>query len=288
MREYERPFSRISGCMKRWVIGMLLCLACSSVREAREPKADEPAVRILTYNLNYGMAGDQPTLEVVREADADLVLLQETSEMWEAHIRQELGEVYPYMSFRHCCLAGGLAVLSKAPYQELDYLNAPSGWFPAWRLLVETPIGPLQVLNLHLRPPVSDAGSVVSGYFTTKAIRRREIETYHAKLDASLPTLIAGDFNENDSGRALEYLRERGYRSVLPEFDDDANTWRWHTGLGTVHAELDHIVYGERLDPLNARVIEGGRSDHYPVVATFRAAPASVPIAPCTGSTSSC
>jgi len=108
MREYTPPLRRISWSMKRWVLGPLLfCLSCSSVREPREPRVNEPAVRVLTYNLNYGMPRDRPPLEVVRQADADLVLLQETSEPWEARIREALGDVYPYMSFRHCCLAGG-------------------------------------------------------------------------------------------------------------------------------------------------------------------------------------
>jgi endonuclease/exonuclease/phosphatase (EEP) superfamily protein YafD len=79
------------------------------------------------------------------------------------------------------------------------------------------------------------------------------------------------------------------FRSALPEFDDDADTWRWRTGLGTVPAQLDHIIYGKRLDPLSAEVILAGRSDHYPVLATFRAAPPGAETrAPCGSSPSSC
>jgi endonuclease/exonuclease/phosphatase (EEP) superfamily protein YafD len=264
-------------------------LASGGVKAPQLPGAGEPSVTILTYNLNYGMAGDTEIIGAIRRADADLVLLQETSPEWEEVLRRTLSPHYPHMSFRHCCLAGGLAVLSKTAFQERDYVTANNGWFPAWRLIVESSLGPLQVLNVHLRPPVSDSGSVVSGYFTTPAVREREIQQYHALLEPGLPTLVAGDFNENTSGRAVSYLQQRGFRSAVPEFHPDADTWRWHTRLGTIRAELDHIVYNPALSPLNAQVLEWGRSDHFPLLATFRPAPAEpVRAAPHCGSLSSC
>ena len=261
--------------------------ACSAGKAPRQPERGEPTLSVLSYNLNFGMAGDPETLEVIRNADADVVLLQETSPGWEAALRQELTESYPHMSFRHCCRAGGLAVLSKSAFSEHEYVAAPAAWFPAWRLRVQTRLGMVQVLNVHLRPQISDSGSVVSGYFTTPAVREREMEAYYTTLDRSLPTLVAGDFNENESGRAVTYLRERGFRTALPEFHPGAETWRWQTAVGEVNAQLDHIVYDDSFEPLNATVIEAGRSDHYPVLATFRLAGAtSEPWRPCGGSLS--
>lgn len=243
---------------------------------------------MLSYNVNYGMAGDPETLDAIRNADADLVLLQETTGGWEAVLRGELAALYPHMSFRHCCGAGGLGVLSKTKFSEHDYFAAPRAWFPAWRLLVETRLGPVQVLNVHLRPQISDSGSVMSGYFTTPPMREREIAAYATTLERDVPTLVVGDFNENDAGRALGYLKQRGFRSALPEFEPGADTWRWQTSLGEVNAQLDHIVYDPSLDPLNATVIEAGRSDHYPVLASFRLdSTPPAPEAPCSGSLSS-
>ena len=66
------------------------------------------------------------------------------------------------------------------------------------------------------------------------------------------------------------YLGTRGMRSVLPEFSPKQRTWRWETPLGELSQRLDHIAYDtSRLRPLAAHVIEAGRSDHFPVVATF-------------------
>jgi endonuclease/exonuclease/phosphatase (EEP) superfamily protein YafD len=226
----------------------------------------------MTFNVNFGLNGDADSIAAIRDSGADLVLLQETTEAWERQIRDQLGEVYPHMAFRHCCRAGGLAILSKGAIVEDDYLNARSserGWFPAWRHVVDTQIGRIQTLNVHLRPPISDGGSVVSGYFTTPKVRRKEIDAFFASLDDSLPTVIAGDFNENKDGRAVQYLRKKGLRSALPEFKPSADTWRWKTSVGSVHSQLDHIAYDAQLVPLNANVLKQGRSDHWPVVATF-------------------
>jgi endonuclease/exonuclease/phosphatase (EEP) superfamily protein YafD len=228
----------------------------------------------MTYNVNYGLAGDDATLRAIAEQRADLVLLQETTPSWEAVLRGELGERYPHVAFRHCCGAGGLAVLSRFPFRERDYLEPPDGgWFPAWTIDVDAPFGRLQVLNVHLRPQIGDSGpnlgGVASGMVTTPPIRRREISEYFPRLDAGVPTLIAGDFNESESGGALRYLQDRGFRSTLPEFTD-ADTWHWDVSvIGTVSRRFDHIVYGPGLEPLSARVIAAGSSDHLPVVAVF-------------------
>src|SRR5688572_16523066 len=90
--------------------------ACTPAKAPRRPERGEATLSVLSYNLNYGMAGDIETLEVIRNADADVVLLQETSPEWEAALREELTGRYPHMSFRHCCRAGGLAVLSKSEF----------------------------------------------------------------------------------------------------------------------------------------------------------------------------
>ncbi len=110
---------------------------------------------------------------------------------------------------------------------------------------------------------------MIRGYFSTRSVRKKEIRAHVAALDPGIPTVIAGDFNESEDGRAVQFLNKRGLRSALPEFKPGADTWRWTTSVGTVHSQLDHIVYDPHFTPINATVLKQGNSDHWPVVATF-------------------
>lgn len=228
--------------------------------------AGAPQLRVLTFNINFGVGEDPRNTAAVIEADADLVLLQETTAESEHAFREVLASRYPHMLFRHCCNAGGLGVLSKHPIREEAYLEATVGWFPAWRLVVDSPLGPVQVLDVHLRPPMSDGGSWVAGYFSTRDVRRDEIAAFWGAMDPDLPTVIAGDFNEDADGRAIAYLAERGLRSALPQVQPKANTWHWQTKVGMLRMMLDHVVYGEGLELRSAEVMERGVSDHFPVL----------------------
>ncbi len=264
--------------MLRTSTALLLMLALSAcgtpAKKPEAPTQGRATLKVMTYNVNYGLAGDPATIDAIRSQDADVILLQETTAAWEHVLRERLTREYPHMEFKHCCGAGGLAVLSRHAFSPQEYIPAPKpGWFPAWRVVFETPLGRVQALNVHLRPPVSDGGSFVRGYFSTPSIRKREIAAYVKHLDASIPTIVAGDFNEGASGSAVAFLEGRGFATALPEFHPGEDTWRWTTSVGTVRSQLDHVVYDhKRLRALDAFVVQKGRSDHLPVVAIFELA----------------
>jgi len=250
---------------------LLLCLTgCAHApRATKAPAPGAPTLTVVTYNVNFGLSGDAATLQTLTSTDADLLLLQETTPDWEAVVRARVKTTWPYQTWHHSAGAGGLAVLSKRPFEVKAVLANPGRWFPALHVVAKTALGDVQALVVHLRPPVDDAGSFVSGYFTTGPARKAEVDAFTAALVPGLPTLVVGDFNEGTSGPAVQSLEARGLRSVLPEFHPDAKTWGWTVGSLHLSAQLDHITYGAGLEPLDARVVPGGRSDHQPVVASF-------------------
>lgn len=252
----------------------------SSLGRARfEPApalAGAPELRVLSFNVNYGVGHDPRNVAAVAEANADLVLLQETTEEAEVAFREALADAYPHVLFRYCCNAGGLGVLSKHPIREEAWLEPTVGWFPAWRVVVDTPLGPVQALDVHLRPPMSDGGSWVAGYFSTRDDRREEIAAFFTALDPELPTIIAGDFNEDAQGRAIAFLADKGLVSALPQVHPRAKTWRWQTKLGKLRMMLDHVVYGPGLELRGAEVLDRGTSDHLPVLVVLGASSAAM------------
>ena len=253
----------------RALLGLLCCACVHATRAPRAPEADEPAVEVLTYNVNFGIPGDEDTLAAIESSQADVVFLQETNEQWQAAASHRLAKRWPHQRWISQPAAGGQAVLSRWEFSGPEVIDAPTGWFPGVRVVASTPLGAVQVLSVHLHPPVSESGSWVKGYFSTTGLRRLEVEAFAEHLSARYPTLVVGDFNEGTSGDAVGWLERNGLRSALPEFAPKAKTWRWQEGPVHLSAQFDHLAYSDALEPLSAEVLPLGNSDHLPVRAVF-------------------
>lgn len=217
--------------------------------------------RVASYNLNYGLAGDPDTLAAAVDTEADVLVLQEVTPEWVDVLGPAFrGRLRHQLFLPDDQGAGGLAVLSRYPLEQVAYVASPVGWFPGWIVAVDAPAGPFQVLAVHLHPPYAETGGYVVGAFTSFDERREELAAYLDALDPELPAVVAGDFNER-RGPALGLLHDRGFVNVLP----DEPTWRWDTPLGTLHNRFDHLYLGSGLVGRDGEVLDAGRSDHLPV-----------------------
>jgi endonuclease/exonuclease/phosphatase (EEP) superfamily protein YafD len=255
------------------VVACTACSACSESRvfaPLRGPRTPSQ-LRVMSYNVNFGIAGDRPTIEAIAAAQADLVFLQETNEGWQRAIVARLGTTYPHVRFTHpeSWPAGGMGLLSKYPVVSLEHLPSVGGFFFAWRVVLDTKLGRIQVLNVHLRPPMSDGGSWIVGFFSTRDDRLREIQHHAERLDRELPTLVVGDFNEEGDGKAVGFLVERGFADAIAQHAGKTPTWQWPVGSMTLRFQLDHILYDAHFIAVRAAVVEAGRSDHKPIWADF-------------------
>ncbi|MDX2090564.1 MAG: endonuclease/exonuclease/phosphatase family protein [Kofleriaceae bacterium] len=259
--------------MPRGFVACLLLSACAKSGagvEAGTPDAGQ--LRVVSYNVNFGLAGDPEGVRALAPLNADLIFLQETNEVWEQAFIDAFQRRYPHHAFAdpEDMPAGGMGVLSRFPIARIEKLPSYGGMFFAWRVLVDTNLGRIQVLDVHLRPPISDGGSWVVGYFSTRENRLREIEYHLAKLDPALPALIVGDFNEEKDGLALGRLAALGYHDAIGQHAGAQRTWEWRLSSGvTLKFQLDHILYDERLIAVKANIHEAGRSDHKPIWADF-------------------
>jgi len=261
------------AAMVVWAAGLVLAGGCASVRPVAQPVG--PHFSVMTYNVNWGMPRADLAVAAIIEADPDVICFQETTPDWQWVLTRTLASRYPHRAFRHYGGAGGMAVLSKLPFETHAYVKPEPGWFPLWIVTVETPLGPVQVCNVHLRPSLTDTGSVSMGaYFDTKDIRREEIRTAWKHLDPATPAVILGDFNEPDDGQALAWLIDKGFTDAVAQFDTDKNTWRWRWGLVTLRNRFDHILHSPALHAASAHIIQKGASDHFPVTAVFEKADA--------------
>jgi endonuclease/exonuclease/phosphatase (EEP) superfamily protein YafD len=260
--------------MRRAALCVLIVLLASCGERVVAPVVaprDGGQLRVMSYNVNFGIAGDPSTIDAIETVDADVVLLQETNDAWERALVARLGARYPHRRFAPPVdwVAGGMGILSRHPIESLDTLTAPRAPFFAWRVVLDTSLGRIQVFNLHLRPPMSDGGSWVVGYFSTREARLHEIQHHLEALDPRLPALLVGDFNEEGDGRAMSYLAERGFADAIARFHGKRRTWEWPVGSITLRFQLDHILHDAHFVPVSAAISEGGRSDHKPIWADF-------------------
>jgi endonuclease/exonuclease/phosphatase (EEP) superfamily protein YafD len=249
---------------------VLLGMVVASSAPARADAAR--ALRLMTFNVNYGNPTPAEALDAIEKADVDIVLLQEVTSEWKRQLVARFDTKYPHQVFRiHTRAAGGLAVLSKVPITAEEIIPSPErGWFPAQRVVVDTAFGDVQILNVHLRPAI-DGGSWIKGFMTTPPLRRREIESYWRKMAKGVPTVVAGDFNEDVSGSALAYLTRQSLSRVATQ---GPTTWHYqvHSRSGVsdlLKMDIDHVMIDERLQARDAEVLDAGASDHRPVVVTI-------------------
>ena len=233
---------------------------------------DVKSLRIASYNVNFGVAGDPLGPIAVAQAHADIIVLQESNDVWADTFARAFPNTHtkfapPDSDFA----AGGMGVISKYPIVSVTTLPhvKDGGLFYAWKIVVDVDGTQVQILNVHLRPPMSDGGSWVVGYFTTREVREHELAWHMAQLDPTLPTLIAGDFNEEGDGLAVGYAVGRGYTDAIAQFAGTRRTWEWPLNGVTLRFQLDHILYDGHFEPIAAGIVDAGRSDHMPVWADF-------------------
>lgn len=241
-------------------------------------KKEKDQLRVVTYNVNHGgkewqITAPMKTINALKLLDGDVVLLQETNAYWESYFHEYLAALYPYQIFKHDNHGGGLAVLSKYSILNQRYVSSMIGWHPGWIFDVHSTTGIIQIANLHLTPPLINKENPsfdLSAYFSSPQIREKEIRFYYQFINLNRPTIIAGDFNEEDNGFVAQFLNQHGFTDAQSNRGRQASTWRWHLGPFLLHRKLDHIFYNQYLAKGRVQVLQRGDSDHFPLAVDLK------------------
>jgi endonuclease/exonuclease/phosphatase family metal-dependent hydrolase len=247
--------------------------------------ASDPSgsVRVLTWNVQGSCGVDtRAVAEVIRQVDADIVMVQEIQRRQTARLASAVGMPGPRWAFKHWAIvasAEGAAVLTPHRMVEARSFVLRRAAFWSWRrrVALEAVVerGPQQfaVVNVHLSAHGEGAR------------RRHEaglILVRSARF--SLAPVIAGDLNDAPGGPAYEEFTAAGWTDAWRAVHGDdervgATNWTAGQRLGRPPTQrLDYVlappgwlvesctvpVDGARLD--EAAVL----SDHLPVAATLR------------------
>jgi endonuclease/exonuclease/phosphatase (EEP) superfamily protein YafD len=241
-------------------------------RERVSAAGDATEITLLTFNIEVEAAQLQPLTDIILEANADVVALQEVSHQAAAHFETALAEVYPYMAlYPHDNPYAGQALLSRFPIESSEYwrneeLDAKLGHMRATLDIEGTQVG---VYNVHPVPPFSNWGF-------NAVPHDAEMDSVLARVRQETdPVIVLGDFNMTDQFDDYRQLTDLGF----------VDTFR-HAGWGfgfTFPAEgrlpaflrLDYVFHDATFTGVEARVWpEAGPSDHHPVFARLNLLPA--------------
>lgn len=253
----------------------LLLLGSGCNRACRLNDWESAPLTVMTYNVFIDRPNFAAVEAIVREAGTDVVFLQEVTTDWAGTL-SGLRDLYPQQECAADEQGRGNVLLSRLPLANVRRVPARFGWHGGWFATVSTSQGEVQVLCVHLKPPLQDNGQFSFGaLIDTGPVHRQEIETFANEADLSKPLIVLGDFNENEEGAAARSLKRSRLVSALSQFDVLSPTWTW-VDSPFVTARLDHIFHSADLRATYAAVVRGGVSDHQPVVAAFELPQAGV------------
>lgn len=246
------------------------------------PPPNATQISLLSYNFRIGNPNIDDTLNVIREANADIVAIQELSDPLVERLEAEFAELYPYHQFHVVEIVPGRnptvrgqGILSRYPIKDSEF------WFYDWlpqalghqRAEISVNGKTMVLYNVHVSHP-----GLTDNLFNT-LYRDREVTDLLARAASeTAPVIMAGDFNLSDLSDA--------YNEITNQLTDAYRVAGF--GLGLNHPEfvhgnsygdiipgwlpishlvrLDYVFHSDEWQTLNAKVWHtSGGSDHRPV-----------------------
>ncbi len=236
-------------------------------------------MRLLTYNIHKGVGSDrryrlQRIIDVIQEQDPDLICLQEVDRNVRrsrfhdqpALLAENLGTAAHLYQLNVPKREGGYGnlILSRWPFRTQQHVSIrhrrrkPRG---AQLVVVETPQGPLHLVNWHLGLRKKERHWQVLHLLSHRVF----LESAH------LPTIIAGDYNDWRNTLAKHYFAEHNFHQATAPI----RRFRSFPAFLAM-ASLDKVFYRGDIHVRHAGIVRNRlarrASDHLPLVLDFQLA----------------
>lgn len=292
----KRKYSLIS------VVGMVLCAGSIRTFYPINPFQGEPegkTIKVLSYNVmgfSSDITAENPILQFILDTDADIVCLQEPSNLQSGPIYEHLKEAYPNIEIcydsTYC-----VAVLSKLPVIDSYPLDIKSSGnlSCAFNLLLDDDT--LTVINNHLESyhlsnndkenygdllhnlrhfheeeditEMKDlADSLKAKLAQANQVRAVQADSIDAFIQRCKSKYIisCGDFNDC----SISYVHRVMSRHLNDTFTRAGNGMGISYNKDRMYFRIDNILVSENFTPYGTKVDDSvDKSDHYPIFCTL-------------------
>lgn len=256
----------VAGVCVAWQAAVLLPYsplppARSIASEAACP--DGRRLRVVAANVRMTNENAERLFDILRRADPDLILLQETDAWWDERLRALHG-TWPHAAQHVTQNYFGMHLLSRYPLVAPEVRFLTSSRNPSIFTGVALPAGKVvRFFGVHPRPPLPGQSSAErDGQVLGAALAARE---------DGAPVVMAGDFNAVPWEHVMErvrrvggFLSPRAGRGWVPSFRPDSLLVTW---------PLDHVLAGPGFTLRDFAALPDFGSDHRPVLAELCHAP---------------
>lgn len=223
---------------------------------------ERAATKIIAFNIYHKNLNTTPTLEFLRNENADLVVVTEVTEKWQKAL-EELSSIYPHRFFGPNYQEPGsnphkIGILAKRAWKEtgVEWSEVTSRAFSIW-VRFSSDSSKLTVAGVHLLNPVAWPASH----------QRAEADALASMVkNFDGPVVVAGDFNMTPfSTRYGTMLQKSNLRRAKGGLNPT-----WPALLAYLGLSLDHLLVGTGIDDAVMRTGPQLGSDHLPVIGTFK------------------
>lgn len=251
----------LAGCIgwQCYCVFPYTALAPVTVQTASS-SGDCPTFSLLVSNVEQSNTAYERWLQVVRDADPDVILASEVNERW-AECLSILEDDYPHRVSQPQDNCYGMVLLSRLRLLEPKVRFIVEDTVPSIETDLELETGaPIHFWGVHPRPPEPLRGQHSTERDAELVIVGREI---HERGD-DVPTIVAGDFNDVAWSRTTELFMQLS--SLLDPRMGRGFYNTFHARYPFFRFPLDQVFHSSEFKVRDLTVLPYVGSDHFPVL----------------------
>lgn len=274
-RRWEYIFPVLLGLSLAWQLYCILPYSPLFPVQVADHRNESPEGRlsVLIANVLHNNRDAAALLEVIRDADPDVILLLEPTDWWQEQLA-ELEQRYPHTLFQPLDNHYGMLLYSRLELVDPEIRFLIESQIPSARTGVRLRSGEVVSLyGLHPRPP----GLAPPGEDERKDSDLRDGELLLVAREVAplndTPVIVAGDFNDVGWSHTTSLFQKVGGlldprigRGLYNTFDADNPLLRY---------PLDHIFVSDHFRLVELRRLPYFGSDHFAVLTVLEHDPAA-------------